>query len=236
MELMDDLGVNGESLDLALRDLSWVHRVLGGGRATLSTLGPLIRKIYSTVNRPVKVLDAGCGGGDALAELATWSNTHRIPIELTGIDANPACLEYTRSRIKSGGVELLECDIFSKEVHWENFDIIHFGLVLHHFEEDAIVDLLQNIALHSKGYVIINDLQRSRLAYQLFRLVSRISFFSDMARNDGLISIRRGFTQDDWKKMTKRAGIEHYKMSWKWAFRYVIQIEPQNNKSFSLSK
>lgn len=44
--------------------------------------------------------------------------------------------------------------------------------------------------------------------------------------NDGLISIKKGFTKQDWMSYLSEAGLKkiQYEISWKWAFRWLIQI------------
>ncbi|MDZ7846073.1 MAG: hypothetical protein U5L96_04540 [Owenweeksia sp.] len=59
-----------------------------------------------------------------------------------------------------------------------------YNLVLHHFTTPQVEELLK--ATRAMGAaILINDLQRSRLAYQLFRIASRLAGFSSISRYDG---------------------------------------------------
>ena len=73
--------------------------------------------------------------------------------------------------------------------------------------------------------VIINDLHRSKIAYLLFRLFSRIFIKSHVAKNDGLVSIASGFKKEELKIFAQQLKLAHSEITWKWAFRYLWLIK-----------
>jgi hypothetical protein len=73
--------------------------------------------------------------------------------------------------------------------------------------------------------IVINDLQRSAVAYRLFQLVCFLFRLNSMSRQDGLISILRGFKKEELVNFSKRLQLNKYKIQWKWAFRYQWIIE-----------
>lgn len=68
--------------------------------------------------------------------------------------------------------------------------------------------------------IVINDLQRSAVAYRLFQVFSRIAGLGNMAKSDGLISILRGFKRKEIEQLSQKLNFNQYTLKWKWAFRY----------------
>jgi len=69
--------------------------------------------------------------------------------------------------------------------------------------------------------VIINDLERNRLAYYLFHAFSLIFIKTKIAKQDGLISIRRGFLREELQGMSLAFPNLEHRIRWRWAFRYL---------------
>ncbi|MGA8854263.1 MAG: methyltransferase, partial [Christiangramia sp.] len=66
----------------------------------------------------------------------------------------------------------------------------------------------------------INDLQRSKAAYVLFKAFCAVFVHNEIARKDGLISILRGFKKNDINKLSEEIKAAKHEIKWKWAFRY----------------
>jgi hypothetical protein len=73
---------------------------------------------------------------------------------------------------------------------------------------------------NSRIGIIINDLQRSALAYRLFQGLCFVFRLNDMSREDGLTSILRGFKKSELKRFSENLNFKKYSIHWKWAFRY----------------
>jgi hypothetical protein len=93
-------------------------------------------------------------------------------------------------------------------------------LTLHHFKNEEILELLNIFKEQSQLGVIINDLQRSKIAYVLFQAFCRVFINNEIARKDGLTSILRGFKKNDLKKLATKIPAQTHSIEWKWAFRY----------------
>ena len=98
-------------------------------------------------------------------------------------------------------------------------------LTLHHFKDQEILVFMKQFVALAQVAVVINDLQRSKIAYQLFRLFSRIFIKSDIAKNDGLISIASAFKKPELKIVAQQLKLKHSEITWKWAFRYLWLIK-----------
>jgi hypothetical protein len=68
--------------------------------------------------------------------------------------------------------------------------------------------------------MVINDLERSALAYRLFQALCFVFRLNEMSKKDGLISILRGFKREELEQFSKKANFKNYSIQWKWAFRY----------------
>jgi len=93
-------------------------------------------------------------------------------------------------------------------------------LTLHHFKDNEIIQLLNVFNVNSNIGIVINDLQRSAIAYRLFQALCLVFRLNDMSREDGLISILRGFKKVELIDFSEKLKFSNYKIQWKWAFRY----------------
>ena len=87
---------------------------------------------------------------------------------------------------------------------------------------------MMEIIQDKKAVFIINDLQRNPLAFHLFKLVGVVFRFSNMAKIDGSISIKRAFTKTDWERILASFPSANYSIEWKWAFRYLVVLDLRN--------
>ena len=93
-------------------------------------------------------------------------------------------------------------------------------LTLHHFKDDEIIYLLNVFFANATIGIVINDLHRSAVAYRLFQALCLVFQLNDMSREDGLISILRGFKKEELIHFSEKLSLKNYKIHWKWAFRY----------------
>ena len=213
-EIMDDFSLKGQELDDALDKIAKINRFLGGNRVTLQG----VKKLLKNSNETLTIIDAGCGNGDMLRMLAEFAREISISMRLIGIDAN----EFTISRARelSAGFKNIEfrcADIFEADV---DCDIAICTLTLHHFEDRKIIKLMQKFYASAALGIVINDLHRSKLAYRLFQLVCLVFSLNRMSRQDGLVSILRGFKRNELEKYSVELEFKKYKIRWKWAFRF----------------
>ena len=68
-ELLDAPNIPKELLFKNLRELDVVNRLLGGHAITLAG----IKKLVTDKNKTYRIVDVGCGGGDAMKHIALWA-------------------------------------------------------------------------------------------------------------------------------------------------------------------
>ena len=223
-ESMDDFSMDNEGLITALDDIAKINQLLGGNAVTLNGVKKLIKDIPA--DQTITVMDFGCGNGDMLRMLADFGKKNNIKFNLIGIDANAASIRHAeKCSEKFDNISYLAEDIFLYDFSKYNIDIALITLTLHHFKDDEILNLMKVIFNIVKKGIVVNDLQRSKLAYRLFQAIIFVFRLEKMTANDGLISILRGFKRPDLEKFSKQLDFKKYIISWKWAFRWQWIIE-----------
>ncbi len=223
-EIMDDFSLTGDVLDNTLDTLAKINKWLGGNQVVLSGLKTMLKK--HPKDKTITIVDLGCGGGDMLRLIADYGHKLGYTFKLIGIDANEYTVEHARKRSESyDEISFLTQDIFSEEFNAMSYDIVIATLFLHHFKEPQIIDLLQSTLKKANIGVLINDLHRHRLAYYLFKLIT-IPVQNKMIKEDGLISILRGFKKIELEKISKKLNVKST-IKWRWAFRFQWIIQKQ---------
>lgn len=222
-ELMEDVMLPEKDLYHALEDISKVNRWLGGNRITVKAVASILNKYPNKTHWTI--VDIGSGDGEMLRILSKKFSTSKVHLSFTGIDISKKSVETSR-RCSKDFTDIsyrLENILTAKQA--EVFDIAISTLTLHHIPEDQMIPFLKGMLARAKYGVIVNDLQRSKLAYRLFKLISRIFIKSPVAKNDGLVSIASGFKRNELEKYAQTLGLKHYSIRWKWAFRYLWHIK-----------
>jgi len=223
-EIMDDFAMEGEILRDALDKIASINQLLGGNKVTLDGIKSLIGS--KPKDEVIRITDIGCGNGDMLRTLADYAKGKGLQFILKGIDANSFTINHAQSLSKNYQNITYQCsDIFDDLAKDEACDIMLCTLTLHHFKDEEIIDLLENFKKSAKMGIVINDLQRSALAYRLFKALCYVFRLNDMSREDGLVSILRGFKRADLVKYSKQLKLKSGSIKWKWAFRYQWIIE-----------
>lgn len=218
-ELMDQPNLTEKELQLAYNDINRVNKLLGGNHITLEGVIQLTKDL--PVNEPITIIDIGCGDGEILLRCERYAQENKLNWILIGFDNNDKSIALAKKRMPANSkVQFQLMDVFSAEL--ENFtaQIFLFSLTLHHFSNDDIIRILDKSFRRASIGIVINDLQRSTMAYRLFQLFSFWFLKSSVAKNDGLISILRGFKKEDLWRFSKLLPQSHHQLKQKWAFRW----------------
>jgi 2-polyprenyl-3-methyl-5-hydroxy-6-metoxy-1,4-benzoquinol methylase len=218
-EIMDDFSLQGEELRKALDQIARINQLLGGNKVILQGIKGLLKQSHQT--KTIAITDIGCGNGDILRMLAKFGKKNKINFQLTGIDANEFTINYAKKLSKEyPNIEYKCVDIFSEDFKTIKYDIILCTLTLHHFTNEQILKIISIFSNNAETGIIINDLHRSKTAYRLFEVICVVFNLNSMSREDGLISILRGFRKKELVEFSKKLNFKNYTINWKWAFRY----------------
>jgi SAM-dependent methyltransferase len=213
-ELLDDTGIDSILLYKNLRELDILNRTTGGH--TISLEG--IKQIITNRNKTYNIVDLGCGSGDA-----DWARRNNYRVSLTGIDKNDNAIGYLKKHCSNyPEISGVTADY---QVYLNNtvfIDIVHCSLFCHHLSDDELVHLFKYIGNHVTTGFIINDLQRRKLAYYSAWLFTRLLNGTKLAKNDGPISVLRGFKASELSTLLAKASISNYSIQKKGLFRFLV--------------
>lgn len=221
-EIMDDFSKSGEVIQQTLIELDKINTLLGGNQVSKYGLKKLLSQAEGT---KFHIADLGCGGGDVMMYLTEWARQNGYELGFSGIDANPAIIEYARQNSDAfENIKYFDLNIFSPEFKALKFDVVHCSLFAHHFTSDELASLLRQLLEQSKVGIVINDLHRHHISYYFTKWVIRALSKSEMVRYDSVLSVARSFKRKEIISILDRAGITRYSLQWKWAFRWQLVI------------
>ncbi len=218
-EMMDEPDIPVQLLHKNLGELDILNRYLGGHSISIEGIKRLItdrHKIYH-------IVDLGCGSGDVLKYIARWARSNHYQVKLTGVDKNADAIQYLIKNCSdypeiSGVVrdykEYLESD--------PKVDIVHSSLFCHHLNNNELLELFRYLKTYTREGFVINDLQRSPIAYYSVWILTRLLNGSALSKNDGPVSVLRAFTRNELEKLMQNAGLIVFTIQWRWAFRYLV--------------
>jgi 2-polyprenyl-3-methyl-5-hydroxy-6-metoxy-1,4-benzoquinol methylase len=226
VEIMDDFSLEGEELRDALDKIASINKLLGGNQLTLQG----VKKLINSTDE-ITIVDVGCGNGDMLRTLADFGIKNNLKFNLIGIDANAFTIDYAINLSKEFPNISYKCeDIFSEVFSQLNYDIVLCTLTLHHFKNEQIDYLIQLFTKQAKIGIVINDLHRNIIAYRAFQLICFIFRLNRMSKEDGLVSILRGFKKHELIDFSESNKLKNYTIHWKWAFRYQWIVRSQKSE------
>ena len=218
-EIMDDFALEGETLRDALDKIAKINQLLGGNQLTLQGVNELLSK--TDKKQTIKIVDVGCGNGDMLRNLAEFGKKNNLKFDLLGIDANDFTVKHAEKLSVNYNNIKYNCEnIFEEKFKTLKYDIVLCTLTLHHFKDNEILDLMNVFNENSSLGIVVNDLQRSAIAYRLFEGLCFVFRLNKMSKDDGLTSILRGFKKQELINFSKKLNFNNYILEWKWAFRY----------------
>lgn len=202
-----------------LYQLDRIGRLLGGDRATFQALEQLPQL-------PQSILDVGCGGG-----LFTLKMGARYPhAKVVGRDISEEAIAFANEHLEKTKPFVSNVDFeVASSPHLDEkaqYDVVMATLMCHHLTDSELVVFIRDACRSAKKAVILNDLHRHPLASMGFGFIAPLFFPNRLIWHDGLLSIRRSFTRNDWVELLRKSGIseKRYRITWHWAFRWIVSI------------
>lgn len=192
-ELLDE-GVAPDEALRSLGDLRFVNRWLGNRQRLLQA----VRADLERSPAP-SLLDVGCGSGDVPVWIASQVDR---PVRVYGVDIKPLHLEAAPRALRG-----VVADVHALPFADACFDAVTASLFLHHFDGPDVGRVLRELFRVTRRALVVNDLRRARVPYAFGRATFPLLFRSRVSVEDGLLSIRRGFTLDELRGEFEAAGI-----------------------------
>ncbi len=142
-------------------------------------------------------------------------------MEITAIDMDKRAIQFAESRRGHLPIRFHTrhtLDLIDKN---QKFDVVISNHVLHHLSEGEIGMLLDHSEQLATRKVLINDIERSRLAYSIFSAATRLFFQESFIREDGMTSIRRSFKKAELKPLVPN----HWEVSRPCLFRLLLKLD-----------
>lgn len=210
VELLDaGVGSREEVLE-SFRELDTVHRWLGGYRATFDPLDRFVPTGPAGTIReegnppgPLRVLDVAGGSGDFARRFVAWGRRRGRPVRVALVDILPLALGEARGEsVRPVRADALALPFADRSVH-----LAHCSTFFHHLSTLHARDVLAEMCRVSAGWVVVNDLVRSRVAPHAFRLLSRALSTNRLIRHDGPLSLRKAFSPDELRAIARAVGV-----------------------------
>jgi ubiquinone/menaquinone biosynthesis C-methylase UbiE len=169
------------------------------------------------------VLDVGAGSGELLRVIAEWSNKTRRRARLVGLELNArsagAIAEESRgfpeiASVRGDALHLPFAD--------DCFDFAICSLFTHHFKDEQVTAILAELARVARLRLFVIDLHRHPLAYYLYTTVGQLFLHNRLIREDGALSILRGFKPGELTGLAHSAHLSHIQVKRRFPFRLVL--------------
>lgn len=162
-----------------------------------------------------RLCDLGSGDGSLMLRVARRLDRHDVELNL--IDRAVVNVAAMNSEFAGLGwsVDVITDDVFNAMRGLRSCDAITANLFLHHFQRDALRELLDLVAARTRCFIACEP-RRSPLALLASRSLGIIGC-SAVTRHDAVVSVRAGFRdaelsalwpqKEQWQLSEKRAGL-----------------------------
>jgi ubiquinone/menaquinone biosynthesis C-methylase UbiE len=216
---MDEASVTTEQMRHALDDLDRVNRFLGGWSGSRALLEPRFR---ARRGRPVSILDVGGGSGAASRDLRRCAARWGVRASFVSLDVHAAVCDVAQASASGDrDIAVVRGDALRLPFADDSFDFAHAALFLHHFRDDAIGAILDEMRRVSREGVVVNDLHRHVVSYFAIRAIAALFRFSPVSRHDGPLSVRRGFRRSEVERWRTASGFEALGYRRRWPYRWL---------------
>jgi hypothetical protein len=155
--------------------------------------------------------------------MARWARKNGYLLKHTGVDQNPGAIKYLKKHCgKYPEIDGIVSDYKAFLQEDKPVDIIHCSLFCHHLKDEELLGLFRKMNAVAQSGFIVNDLQRNPFAYYGAKLMTRLLNGSPLSKNDGPISVLRGFKRHELDLLLKKAGVKKYVIRRRPGFRFLI--------------
>ena len=144
------------------------------------------------------MLDVACGSGELLRQTAKFANATGKKARLTGIDLHELSFIDPIE-----GISFVRGDAFRLPFADDAFDFAISSLFFHHLSDEQIPFAFAEMSRVARRGVFVIDLERSGIAYYLYKLFCFTFRISPLVTHDGALSVKRGFTIAEFERLGK---------------------------------
>lgn len=206
----------GRDLEEVRADYQWLARI---NRLTRHAL-PFQLRIPSVLGadrvQQLSLLDVGAGDGGLGEALESWATRRGWRWEVTNLDANPLCSRISRRPTVLGSATELP---FPDQA----FDVVLASTMTHHLTDPEVVRHFSEAGRVARRLVLITDLQRNPVfAAAMWALLTAMRAPRHF-RTDGVLSIRRGWRRQEWRRLAAEAGLHDARVLAYWGMQIILE-------------
>lgn len=228
-ERIDTGDYTPEEYDRFLREIRFINQRLGDRAALEKTLLADIERLDL---KTFSVLDVGAGTGELLGVVAEFARSGKRKAVLAGLDLNDLSVrEIVTESLKYDEIRAVQGDALHLPFADNAFDYAICSLFTHHLSDAQIPTVLNEMSRVARRGIVVIDLERSVKAwflYQLFCLAYRIS---PLVRQDGSLSIRKGFRVEEFNEIAEKLDMKNVSVIGSDPFRVVLSAGKDGKSS-----
>ncbi len=220
LEHLDKGDYSPEEYEGCIVELQRVNEWLGDARALRNTL---FKEIEENALQCFSLLDVGAGSGELLRVTARWTrwtsrHAHEVGLELNERSAS-AILRESKDFTEISAVrgDALHLPFPNGQV-----DYAICSLFTHHFVENQIVEILREMSRVARRKIFVIDLHGHGVAYYFYTTIGKLFLHNRLIREDGALSILRGFKPSELFTLAEYAGLEDISVARHFPYRLVL--------------
>jgi ubiquinone/menaquinone biosynthesis C-methylase UbiE len=200
-EALDTPGAHPALVETTLKDIVRVNALLGGRAAAAFGLDRLLTEVAPDTR--LTLLDVGAGSGDLASHFVRRAARRGVALTPLIVERHPVAARLCRR----AGLVAAVGDGGQLPLAGRSVDIVLASQLLHHLERRSAVTLLRELNRVARLGVIVADLRRHAAAALGIWLASYPLGLHRITRQDGVTSVRRGFTRPELEQLLRDAGV-----------------------------
>ena len=225
LEHLDKGDYTAEEYEGCIVELQRVNRYLGDARALRQTV---LAEIEREGLRSFSLLDVGAGSGELLRVAARWAEETKRAGVFTGLEINERSARAIVEESRTLPIEAVRGDALQLPFDDASFDYVMCSLMMHHFRDEEVVRVLEEMARVARSRVFVIDLHRHAVAYYLYTTVGQLFLHNRLLREDGALSILRSFSPRELNELAERAHLSNISVERHFPFRLVLSASSSN--------
>jgi SAM-dependent methyltransferase len=227
LEHLDKGDYTPEEYEGCMVELRRVNRFLGDASALRHSL---LAEIEREGLKSFSVLDVGSGSGELLRVAAGWALRTRRRALLVGLELNARSAKATLEESQGfASISSVRGDALRLPFSDERFDYAICSLFTHHFKDEQVVAILNELSRVARRRIFVIDLYRHPLAYYLYTTVAHLFLHNRLIREDGALSILRGFRPWELNHLASQAHLADINVERRFPFRLVLSGSKSRN-------
>ena len=191
--MLDDPHVDPAIRERSHRDVERSNTLLGGRRAVMLALRPIVDDLATRHPPLATLLDVGTGLADLPWRAREIARRRGLSLRTVAVDNAFTLIAAARHRLN----DAVCSDALSLPFADRSVDIVLCSQLLHHFEHQPALEVIAELDRVARRRVIISDLRRSWIAAAGFAVAAVALRFHAVTRHDGPVSVMRGFTEGE---------------------------------------